>query len=86
LGSAKFSLKARERDSYLDLVLAFPLASIRSEEHLQAAQAVLDQLLARSSLDDGAAMYLDALSDLVASYEDEHHAIEPASDARASAH
>jgi HTH-type transcriptional regulator/antitoxin HigA len=81
LGSAKFSLKARERDSYLDLVLAFPLASIRSEEHLQAAQAVLDQLLARSSLDDGAAMYLDALSDLVASYEDEHHAIEPASDA-----
>jgi HTH-type transcriptional regulator/antitoxin HigA len=26
-------------------------------------------------------MYLDALSDLVAAYEDEHHAIEPASDA-----
>ncbi len=26
-------------------------------------------------------MYLDALSDLTATYEDEHHAIEPASDA-----
>ena len=26
-------------------------------------------------------MYLDALSDLVATYEDEHHAIPPASDA-----
>jgi len=26
-------------------------------------------------------MYLDALSDLVAAYEDEHYAIEPASDA-----
>ena len=26
-------------------------------------------------------MYLDALSDLVAAYEDAHHAIEPASDA-----
>ena len=26
-------------------------------------------------------MYLDALSDLVGSYEDEHHSIEPSSDA-----
>jgi HTH-type transcriptional regulator/antitoxin HigA len=26
-------------------------------------------------------MYLDALSDLVGAYEDDHHAIEPASDA-----
>jgi HTH-type transcriptional regulator / antitoxin HigA len=31
-------------------------------------------------------MYLDALSDLVAAYEDEHYAIEPASDAEMLRH
>jgi HTH-type transcriptional regulator/antitoxin HigA len=77
----KFSLKGAGRDSYLELVLAFPLASIKSDEQLQEAQKVMDQLLARGELDDGEEMYLDALSDLVAVYEDEHYAIEPASDA-----
>ena len=77
----KFGLKGKDRDSYLELVLAFPLAVIKSEEHLEAAQEVLDRLLAKSKLDDGEEMYLDALSDLVASYEDDHHAIAPASDA-----
>jgi HTH-type transcriptional regulator / antitoxin HigA len=77
----KFGLKGKSRDSYLDLVLAFPLAVIKSDEHLDAAQAVLDRLLAKDALDDGEEMYLDALSDLVAFYEDEHHAIAPASDA-----
>ncbi len=77
----KFGLKGKNRDSYLDLVLAFPLAVIRSDEHLEAAQAVLDRLLTQSELDDGEEMYLDALSDLTASYEDEHHAIGLASDA-----
>ncbi|MBS0202838.1 MAG: helix-turn-helix domain-containing protein [Planctomycetes bacterium] len=42
---------------------------------------MMDGLLVRGKLDDGEEMYLDALSDLVGSYEDEHHAIEPASDA-----
>jgi hypothetical protein len=41
----------------------------------------MDQLLARGELNSGAEMYLDALSDLVVAYEDEHYAIEPASDA-----
>jgi HTH-type transcriptional regulator/antitoxin HigA len=77
----KFSLKGRERDSYLELILAFPLASIRSEQHLDAAQAMIDRVLAKGRLDHGATLYLDALSDLVAKYEDEHHAIFPASDA-----
>lgn len=77
----QFRLKGRSRDSYLELVLAFPLASIKSDAHLDAAQKVMDRLLARDELDDGEEMYLDALSDLVAAYEDEHHAIEPASDA-----
>src|SRR5580692_6122529 len=77
----KFSLKGPGRDSYLELVMAFPLASIKSDEQLQEALKAMDQLLARFQLDDGAEMYLDALSDLVAAYEDEHYAIEPASDA-----
>lgn len=77
----KYGLKGKDRDSYLELVLAFALASIKSEEHLEAAQEVMDRLLAKGELDHGEEMYLDALSDLVAAYEDEHHAIEPASDA-----
>jgi HTH-type transcriptional regulator / antitoxin HigA len=77
----KFGLKGKNRDSYLELVLALPLAVIKSDEHLEAAQKVLDRLLAKAKWDDGEEMYLDALSDLVASYEDEHHAIGPASDA-----
>ncbi len=82
----KFSLKGAGRDSYLGLVTAFPLASIKSDEYLQEAQKVMDQLLARGELDDGEEMYLDALSDLVAAYEDEHYPIEPASDAEMLRH
>src|SRR5690606_13676006 len=76
-----FTLKGKDRGSYLELVLAFPLASIKSDNHLVAAQKVMDRLLAKGQLDHGERIYLDALSDLVAAYEDEHHAIEPASDA-----
>ena len=79
--NTNFSLKGKSRDSYLDLVLAFPLTSIRSNEHLDAAQTFMDRLLANGTLDEGEQTYLDAISDLVALYEDEHHAIEPASDA-----
>ena len=82
----KFSLKGVGRDSYLELVMAFPLASIKSDEQLQEAQKVMDQLLARGKLGAGEEMYLDALSDLVAAYEDEHYAIEPASDAEMLRH
>ncbi len=77
----RFRLKGKMRDSYLELVLAFPLASIQSEAHFTEAQQVMDRLLALAELDGGAEMYLDALSDLVATYEDEHYPIEPASDA-----
>jgi HTH-type transcriptional regulator/antitoxin HigA len=79
--STRYRLTGKSRDSYLQLILAFPLASIQTDDHLTAAQGVMDQLLARGELDHGAAMYLDALSDLVAAYEDEVHPIGPASDA-----
>jgi len=77
----RFGLMGRDRDSYLELVIAFPLSSIRSERHLAEAQKVMDQLLSKRKLDEGEETYLDALSDLVAVYEDEHHPIKPASDA-----
>lgn len=77
----QFRLKGKSRDSYMELVLDFPLASIKSDQHLTEAQRVIDVLLAHDNLDEGEETYLDALSDLVASYEDEHHAIGPASDA-----
>ena len=50
-------------------------------EMVQAAQEVMDRLLAAGDLEDGAMLYLDALSDLVSAYEDDHHSITPASDA-----
>lgn len=78
---AKFGLTGRNRDSYLELVMAFPLASIKAEKHRAEAQKVMDRMLAKGKLDGGKEMYLDALSDLVGAYEDEHHAITPASDA-----
>lgn len=82
----KFGLKGKNRDSYLNLVLVFPLSSIRSDAHLDEAQSVMDDLLAKSRLDAGETTYLEALSDLVSVYEDEHHAIEPASDANMLRH
>jgi HTH-type transcriptional regulator / antitoxin HigA len=84
--NTKYSLKGAGRDSYLKLVTAFPLASIKSAEQLQEAQKVMDQLLAQGELKSGEKMYLDALSDLVATYEDEHYAIGPASDAEMLRH
>jgi HTH-type transcriptional regulator / antitoxin HigA len=77
----KYSLKGAGLDRYLKLVTAFPLASIKSDEQLQAAQRVMDQILAQGEIKGGEEMYLEALSDLVAAYEDEHFPIEPASDA-----
>jgi HTH-type transcriptional regulator/antitoxin HigA len=85
--TTQYSLKkGKRRDSYLDLVVAFPLASIKSQAHLDEAQKVMDRLLAKGKLDDGEELYLDALSDLVGTYEDEHYPIEPASDAEMLRH
>ena len=67
-------------DSYLKLVKEFPLISIKSDEQLVAAQAMIDRLLTKEKLDGGKEMYLEALSDLVAPYEDVHYPIPPAAD------
>lgn len=63
-------------DTYFEWVRRHPLKSIRSDAELDAAQAVLDELL-RPDLDAGGLAYLDALSDLVGVYERDHHAIPP---------
>ena len=68
-------------DSYFNRIEEFPLTSIKSQDQLDAAQAMIDRLVMKGTLDDGEDLYLDALSDLVASYEDVHYAIPPASDA-----
>lgn len=75
------SFKGKVRDQYLDLVKSFPLTSIRNQQDLEAAQEVMDRLLVGGKLSSGEELYLDALSDLVAAYEDEHYRLEPASDA-----
>jgi HTH-type transcriptional regulator/antitoxin HigA len=77
----KFRLRKAGRDAYLKLVTDFPFASIKSDEQLLEAHKVMDQLLRQGELKCGEEMYLEALSDLVAAYEDEHYSIEPASDA-----
>jgi HTH-type transcriptional regulator/antitoxin HigA len=76
-----YRLKGKSKDSYMECVLVFPLTTISSDEHLETAQGVMDGLLAKPKLHQGEQAYLDVLSDLVASYEDEHFPIEPASDA-----
>ena len=73
-------LNKRQRDTYLKLVQELPLVSIKSEEHLDAAQAMIDRLTNTTKLDGGEQAYLDALCDLVVVYEDQHHTIPVASD------
>ena len=74
-------LNKRQRDTYLRLIQELPLVSITSDEHLDAAQAMLDRLTDRKKLDRGEQAYLDALCDLVVVYEDQYHSIPAASDA-----
>jgi HTH-type transcriptional regulator/antitoxin HigA len=81
-----FQLKGKVRDDYLELVMQFPLTSLKSEKQLHDAQAVLDELLAKGKLSVGEETYLDALGDLVAAYEDVHYPIAPASDAEMLRH
>src|SRR5437867_1417139 len=66
--------------TYFELVKKFPLTHIHSEEHLDEAQEVIEQLL-RQELDRGAEEYLAALTDLVEAYENQHQPIPEVSEA-----
>jgi HTH-type transcriptional regulator/antitoxin HigA len=73
--------KRQVHKSYLNLIMELPLASIKSQQQLDEAQAMIDRLLRQETLDKGEELYLDALSDLVAAYENAYHPTAPASDA-----
>jgi HTH-type transcriptional regulator / antitoxin HigA len=66
--------------SYYRLVKRFPLTHVRDGAHLEAATGVIDGLL-REHLDEGGREYLDALTDLVETYEAEHVPIPDAPEA-----
>ena len=57
---------------YLALCRKFPLLSIRDDAHLDEAISRIDALIDRDELSPGEQAYLEALSDLVEIYEDEH--------------
>lgn len=77
---SRYRLNGKNRDSYLRLIQQFPLISIKSADHFAAALEVMDTLFGQGNLDPGEEAYLDALSDLIATYEDVHHVVPPASD------
>jgi len=67
-------------NTYFELVRQFPLTHIQDNDHLDAAQEMIDQLL-EENRDQGMQEYLDALTDLVETYEDAHEPIPDASEA-----
>lgn len=67
-------------DSYFALVKRFPLTHIRDRRHHHRALALADELSGKK-LDLGSQEYLDALSDLIATYEDDHVPVPDASEA-----
>jgi len=66
--------------AYFELVEKFPLAPIRDDHHLDAAQEMIDKLL-EEELEYGKQEYLDALTVMVEAYENEHYPIPDASEA-----
>ena len=70
---------ARVPTSYLKLVRKFPLRVIKSESQYDQAIEVIQSLAIRGedALDSGEADYLDALTNLAESYEEEHHPVPP---------
>jgi HTH-type transcriptional regulator/antitoxin HigA len=75
-GSRKENARVYARDDYLDtylgLVRAFPLLSIRDDVHLDAAIAQLHRVLAIAERSAGEEAYLGALTDLIETYENQH--------------
>ena len=63
----------RVSDSYLDMIRAFPLCDIRTDEQSDAACAVLERWFGRADLDEGQSDYVRTLSTLVADYENRVH-------------
>lgn len=71
----------KTEDRYLDLVRRLPLRPLRSDADLDAAVAVIDDLIDRPRLTAPEQDYLDVLSDLVEAYESEAVPMQPVADA-----
>jgi HTH-type transcriptional regulator / antitoxin HigA len=65
-------------DSYFELVRRFPLLPIKNERQYESAIAFLQELAVRNekSLDSGEQAYLEALTQFVEDYEQNHHRID----------
>ena len=72
------TMARRMTDSYFDLVREFPLVPLGDEAHYDAAVSFLKALAVRDEdrLDKGQKAYLDALTQFVGDYEEQHHRIE----------
>jgi HTH-type transcriptional regulator/antitoxin HigA len=66
---------------YLALIRRFPLRPIRTEDDLDAAFAIIDELTDREELSAAEADYLDVLGNEVERYEDQHIEMPRVSDA-----
>ena len=75
------SLYGEGAPRYLELVRRFPLRPLRTDADLDAAVAVIDSLIDQDELSAPEQDYLDVLSDLVETYEDETIPIKPVGDA-----
>ena len=76
----------QDHDEYMELVCIFPLRPIRNEEELIEASNMVDSLLDRGCLSDGAQEYLDALTIMIEAYEKTAHAISPSTDSEMLRH
>src|SRR5438309_3592045 len=88
-GRAASASRSRERPAasggidaaYLALIRRFPLRPIRSEDELDIAFAMIDELTDRDALSAAEADYLDVLGNEVERYEDQHVEMPRVSDA-----
>src|ERR1035437_5146345 len=79
LSTRKAKAIHRVSDSYLDMIRAFPLCDIRTDEQSDAAPAILEKWFGRDDLDEGESDYVRTLSTLVADYENRVHPYQNAS-------
>ncbi|HBI43571.1 MAG TPA: transcriptional regulator [Planctomycetales bacterium] len=74
------------QDIYLELVQRVPLRPIRSDDELDRAIEIVDELIDHDERGADERDYLDVLSDLIERYEAEAHPIAAAPDALVLAH
>jgi HTH-type transcriptional regulator / antitoxin HigA len=67
-------------ERYFELVRRFPLRAIETDQELERARNLLNELLDRDQLDLDADDYLDILGDVIERYERVHHPLPPVSD------